>query len=415
MSPRGQERPTEQAASASFIDALAMGGNQTLCVDDVMRMLQVSRNTVYKLVRTGELPSFRVGRQLRFTYQDVMQRLSSSEARQRSASSQPAAGIAGQMPGQTSGQVPGQVDKEPRSTGQPGAQATVVPATGAPAPAARTGVSRQEASGALSNGAATAAFTSAAQPGPGVLAPPSDILEALPVWARGALIMGGQEIHADILANYLASLGITTLRMSASPYVSLTRMYQRSCHAAIINLWSGAENAYNRPYVRCLLPGTPAVVFRLYQHQVGFAVRKGNPKGISRWMDLLRPDVMMCNRPQGDAARVLLDEKLKYLEADAPMVQGYDRVVESEFGQGLMVSRGVADVAITSSRVQRQIKDLDFVPLQDEIVDLAVLKTPATAALVKALPALLRSQAFRGEFDKEHYRTSLMGEVVYDY
>lgn len=42
-----------------------------LTADDVAHLLHLSRNTVYKLARTGEMGSYRVGRKLYFTKQDV--------------------------------------------------------------------------------------------------------------------------------------------------------------------------------------------------------------------------------------------------------------------------------------------------------------------------------------------------------
>lgn len=45
--------------------------SDALTVEDVCELLRLSRNTVYKLAKEGELPSYRVGRQLRFSRADV--------------------------------------------------------------------------------------------------------------------------------------------------------------------------------------------------------------------------------------------------------------------------------------------------------------------------------------------------------
>ncbi len=351
---------------------------QALRVEDVMRILHLSKNTVYKLAHQGDLPSFRVGRQLRFNYDDVLGRLA-------------------------------------------GTPAGPLAAPDAPVPSAEAGPARSDDPAPAPGPAAGAGAGGGAEGAPGerpeaarVLAEPSDVLEELPAWARGSIVLGGQDIFADVLANYLAGLGVRVLRMNANPYVSLARMYTGTCHAALVNLWSEVEQTYNRPYVRSLLPGVSVVVFRLYRRRVGFTVAARNPKGIDSWTDLLRDDVTIVNRPRGDSSRVLLDEKVKYLEATCDQVNGYDRSVESELAQGLVVARGMVDVAVTSERPWRHVKGLDFLPMQDESVDVAVLRTPATAPLVKALRALLRAQAFRREFDPALYDVSLMGEVVYE-
>ncbi len=323
---------------------LGFAQGDALRVEDVTRILHLSRNTVYKLARTGELPSYRVGRQMRFRYDDVRARLES-----------------------------GATQQEPR-----------------PAEAQDEAVA------------------------PATLPAPSDVLEELPAWAKGAVVIGGQDMAADVLANYLSSLGLKVLRSHANPYMSLARMYAGTCHACVVNLWSEREDAYNTPYIRTMLPGVPAVSLRLFKQRVGFTVADLNPLGLTAWNDLLKPGIVIANRERGAASRVLLDEKLKYLEARPDSLTGYDRPATSELAQALMVSRGLANVAITSERPSRQLHNLTFVPLQVETVDLVILKTAGTAPLIKAVRSLLRTTAFRSEFDAGLYETKIMGEPVYD-
>lgn len=45
--------------------------NNSLTPEEVARILQITRNTVYELVKRGELPAFRVGRKIRFDPRDV--------------------------------------------------------------------------------------------------------------------------------------------------------------------------------------------------------------------------------------------------------------------------------------------------------------------------------------------------------
>ena len=44
-----------------------------LTVDDVAEMLQIGRNAVYELAKSGEIGSYKIGRKLRFTYEDVQE------------------------------------------------------------------------------------------------------------------------------------------------------------------------------------------------------------------------------------------------------------------------------------------------------------------------------------------------------
>ena len=350
--PDARATPSRTGSNIASTD-LAFGEGEALRVEDVMRILHLSRNTVYKLAREGTLPSFRVGRQMRFRYEDVRARLEGSAA-----------------PVPEGGRPP---------AGVPTAQVAAV---------------SHEASCADAD--------------------PNELVEEMPAWARGSLVVGGQSMVGDVLANYLSGLGVKVLRAHANAYVSLARMYLGSCHAAVVDLWSEADGAYNTPYLRRMLPGVSAVAFRLYKQRVGFTVAAHNPRSLLSWTDLLSEGVRVANRERGAGTRVLLDEKLKYLEARADLVAGYDRPVASELAQALMVARGLADVALTSEKPFRQVKGLDFVPLQEEATDLVVLRTPETAPLVKAVRSLLRTDAFRGEFDATLFDTRLMGEVVYE-
>ena len=44
----------------------------TLCVEDLMPILGIGRNTAYRLVRTGEIRSIRIGRQIRIPRQVLL-------------------------------------------------------------------------------------------------------------------------------------------------------------------------------------------------------------------------------------------------------------------------------------------------------------------------------------------------------
>lgn len=333
---------------------LAMGPGEALRVEDVTRLLRLSKNTVYKLAREGSIPSYRVGRQIRFRYSDVM-------AHAREVGGAPMA--------------------------EPGASV----------------VGTSDVNGAPSGEVATV----------------PDVLDEIPGWMRGSLVVGGQDLACDIFANYAASLGLKVLRSQANGYVSLARMYLGTVHAVVISLWSEGEGRYNIPYVREMLPGLSVVVFRLCRRRVGFTVPRQDRKQsavprIDRWADLLEPDVRIANRERGAATRVLLDEKMTYLEARASDIAGYERVVTSEFAQALLVARGLANVAVTSEKPFRQIDGLEFLPMQDEVVDLAIVRTPETADLLRATKNLLRTDAFRSEFDPTMYDTTSMGDIVYE-
>ena len=44
----------------------------TLCVEDLMPILNIGRNTAYELVHSGTIPSIKIGRQLRIPKQALI-------------------------------------------------------------------------------------------------------------------------------------------------------------------------------------------------------------------------------------------------------------------------------------------------------------------------------------------------------
>jgi putative molybdopterin biosynthesis protein len=67
MAPSDTRRPATNAAAEEF-----------LTVEEVQELLKVGRTFAYSLVRSGELPSYRVGRLLRIRRTDVEHWLESS-------------------------------------------------------------------------------------------------------------------------------------------------------------------------------------------------------------------------------------------------------------------------------------------------------------------------------------------------
>ena len=48
-----------------------MAQNQSLSTQEVADILHVSKSTIYDLIRKGEIHSYKIGRKVRFTQEDV--------------------------------------------------------------------------------------------------------------------------------------------------------------------------------------------------------------------------------------------------------------------------------------------------------------------------------------------------------
>jgi len=230
-----------------------------------------------------------------------------------------------------------------------------------------------------------------------------------------AFVVAGQDVMLDVLANYLAGSGVGALRVYTGSYNGLVNIYLNKVHAAAIHLWDGETDTYNLPYVKRLVPGTPLIMMHLAVRRQGLLVRRGNPKNIRTWSDLLRPDVTIINREKGAGSRILLDEHLVQLEADHLQVNGYNRETSSMLALGSLIARGGADAGVGIERVYHQIEGLDFIPLQDEELALVVRKSEFTKKAIQAIRYILGSTGFREELSTTPgYNTSRMGQLLYE-
>ena len=308
-----------------------MAQNRSLSTQEVADILHVSRSTIYDLIRKGEIHSYKIGRKVRFTQDDVDAYIARSR---HEHSTRPVKNI------------------DTHST---------------------------------------------------LLTPEQD--------DGPALIISGQDVVLDILANHLQQAGVNTARTYLNSFEGLLSLYQDNIQVAACHLFDGFD--YNSSYVRSLMPGVPAVLINVSYRTQGFYVPKGNPKNIKGWSDLGRQDISVLNRRVGSSARILMDTQLKRLGIPASRVKGYGKIMKSHLTMAAAIAAGEADLAIGTERISRQIEDLDFIPLLEERFDLVVkkelLETPAVQQLLK----ILNDPVFRkeiGHFSGNDYRD--MGKII---
>lgn len=225
------------------------------------------------------------------------------------------------------------------------------------------------------------------------------MFEALPA-QLGNFVICGQDIMLDVLSRMLTmytNAGTQVLRSYAGSYNGLYALYNNEVQLATAHLWDSETDQYNVPYVRCMLPGTPAVIFRLARRMQGFYVAKGNPKGIVGWEDLRRPDLRIVNREKGSGTRVLLDEHMRMLGLMPSDMRGYTRESLTHLAVAGIVARGGADFAIGSEKAAAQVSNVDFIPLQQECYDLIIKKENLNSPLFECVLDIIRSDEFRQE------------------
>ena len=308
-----------------------MSQNKSLSTQEVADILHVSKSTIYDLIRKGEIHSYKIGRKVRFTQDDVDAYIARSR---HEHSTQPVKRI------------------DTHST---------------------------------------------------LLTPAEK--------AEPELIISGQDVVLDILANYLNHSEVNTARSYLSSFEGLLSLYEGRVHVVACHLFDG--ESYNESYVKSLLPGIPAVLVNVSYRTQGFYVQKGNPKGIKGWEDLERDDISILNRRAGSSARILLDTQLRRMGISSAKLKGYDRIMRSHLTMAAAIAEGEADIAIGTERISRQIEGIDFIPLMEERFDLVIKKDMLETPAVKKLLNILNSHGFLKEiahFSGNDYRD--LGRII---
>ena len=308
-----------------------MAQNKSLSTQEVADILHVSKSTIYDLIRRGEIHSYKIGRKVRFTQDDVDAYIARSR---HEHSTRPVRNL------------------DTHST---------------------------------------------------LLTPDPD--------ERPELIISGQDVVLDILANYLQIEGVNAARTYLNSFEGLLALYQDKIHVAACHLFDGFD--YNTSFVRSLMPGVPAVLVNVSYRTQGFYVQKGNPKKIKGWSDLGREDISVLNRRVGSSARILMDTQLKRLGIPASRVSGYDKIMRSHLTMAAAIAAGEADLAIGTERISRQIENLDFIPLLEERFDFVIKKEMMDTEAVQKLIKVLNMPEFRREiarFSGNDYRD--LGKVI---
>ncbi len=309
-----------------------MAQSNLLTVQEVADILKIRKNTVYELIKRGEIPSKKVGKQLRIADLDVQKYL----------------------------EIPGSVTEDADQL------------------ALKKRPEKSDQSGEK-------------------------------------LILCGQDISLDIIANYISSQpGLpAVLRSHAGSYNSLYSLYQGKANIATAHLWDERTGEYNYPYIIRLVPGVPVIAVRLFGRMQGFYVKKGNPKNLTGWADLKRHDLTIVNREKGSGTRVLLDGKLKLMSVSGMMMPGYSREYTSHLSVAGAVARGEGDFGLGSEHGCQQVGGVEFVPLQNEWYDMVFPADLEDTRPYRAILDFIASEQFYLELSGlGGYDISQTGRVV---
>ena len=145
-----------------------------------------------------------------------------------------------------------------------------------------------------------------------------------------------------------------------------------------------------------------AILVRGFKRQQGFIVKRGNPKQIIGFRDLLRKEVKIINRGLGSGTRHLLDESIQQIAKEDGVnmktiikkIHGYEFEVNSHPKVSEAVERGEADVGI-GVEVRTVKMNLDFIPIQEEWFDFVLEKPRLGKPVIDLFLKTLRSEKLR--------------------
>lgn len=293
-----------------------MENKEALNAIEVAELLNITKNTVYELVKRGELPAYKVGKKLRIDKSDVKEYIDNQKHKKT--------------------------------------------------------VSKSNL---------------------------NKIHEVKSDYNDDSIVLTGQDIILDILANLIQGEGYRVLRSNMGSYMGLLSLYMGEVTLCTSHMWDGHSDTYNEPYVRSLVPGTSCVIINLAYRIQGFYVKKGNPKKIAKWEDIAKDGIRLINREKGAGTRVLLDEKMKKLGINVKNITGYYNEETSHLSIASAVARGDADVGIGSEKVALQVGAVDFIPMQKERYDLIIKKETLEDEKYERIIEIIKSNQFKKEIE----------------
>jgi DNA binding domain, excisionase family len=308
---------------------------------EVAELLKLKKVTVYEMIRRGEIPSVKLGKQFRIAESDLEGLLSRTGSAEPFVSSKTYRAV-------ESAKITSSSELSPTAS-----------------PSALSWHSHRESSNRENS-------------------------------REGSFILCGQDPSLDIITTELAANPDMPpiLHSYAGSYNGLYQLYRGAADACTSHLWDEKTKTYNLPFLEHLLPGMNVIVARLFGRMTGFYVAAGNPKKIKSWDDLKRHDISFCNREPGSGTRVLLDAKLKLMGLKTAAFNGYGNIKTSFLSVASSVISGEADFGLGMQAAERLNPGIEFIPLQKEWLDIIFPSEPRNTLPYEILLDYISSERF---------------------
>jgi putative molybdopterin biosynthesis protein len=210
------------------------------------------------------------------------------------------------------------------------------------------------------------------------------------------LVIGSHDMTLDILSDELVKTGqgVRIVSANVGSLGGLLALKNATSHVAGSHLLDTETGEYNMPYIRRYLKGLPVYIFNLVNREQGLIVQKGNPKEVTSIKDLVRDDVVFVNRQKGSGTRVLLDYKLRELNIEPSLINGYENEEYTHMNVAVSVLNGTATAGLGIMAAARAL-DLDFIPIVQEQYDLVIPSSFIDDPKIQLFLDIARSKSFR--------------------
>jgi molybdopterin molybdotransferase/putative molybdopterin biosynthesis protein len=231
----------------------------------------------------------------------------------------------------------------------------------------------------------------------------------LPKTKKPAVVFSGShDLAFEGIAEHLEK-HVNILSMPVGSLDGLVNLRQGLCQISGSHLLD-ESGEYNTPFVRHFFPDRDMEIVTLAYRTQGLMLANGNPKGVTKVVDIIKPNVRFVNRNPGSGTRLWLDAELRELKIPTQKVNGYDTVVKTHSEAAFLIENGKADVALGLQAAAHQYS-LNFIPLFEERYDL-VLPRENEKSLIPLLD-YLQTANFRAELNAlTGYNSTHSGEQI---
>lgn len=233
------------------------------------------------------------------------------------------------------------------------------------------------------------------------------------------VIIGSHCLGLDLILELMPEFEAKVVNTGST--AGILAVKRKEADIAGIHLLS-EDGIYNETFLR-YYGIRDAFLVKGYLREQGLILRKGNPKGISGFQDLLREGVLFVNRNKGSGTRVLIDMHLGELarklgisfEELKGRIRGYEIEAKTHDAVAFAVASGRADVGVGIKSVAK-LYDLDFIPLRAEEYDFLIPKERIKKNSVRHFLEILKSDEFAKKLEsfegiRVYERTGEMVEI----